>query len=295
LALLTSSAVSTTYPPPIRVITGEDAATLASLKIQSSDILMLKQIEAAAPTAAPVDTAAAAATPAAASSGRRPTSPPKPKPASLDSLSHLQPLRVIPIPNDNSCLFGSIALLMEGAHSPDLMTSLREIVASIILADAEKKYDAAFLGCTKEEYAKAILKNDTWGGGIELAILAEYYSVEIAALDVETCHQYLFGTVDDSTATRKTKRIYTVYSGVHYDAMVSAEHGQDRRVFDPADETTAQRALLATRLLQQQGAFTNVSTFTLRCAVCQEGFVGAIEAQEHAKSTGHQQFEEYAK
>jgi len=69
--------------------------------------------------------------------------------------------------------------------------------------------------------------------------------------------------------------------------------GAPRRIFDPLDHVAEQRALLAARQLQAAGSFTNVSRFTLRCAQCQQGLVGAHEAQEHAKATGHANFEEY--
>jgi ubiquitin thioesterase OTU1 len=279
--------LSATYPPPVRVLSGSGSSTLAELKIQSNDVLLLKQLD-------PPAAAAPAASGSSTTAARRPTSPPKPKPASLESLAHLQPLKLIPIPNDNSCLFNSIGMLMEGAHSVDLMNQLRQIVASVILSDTENKYDEAFLGSKKEVYAEHMLKPDVWGGGIELSILAEYYNVEIAALDVETCHQYLFGT-GDTQASYKSRRIYTVYSGVHYDALVDTVNGKHKYIFDATDTEAEKRALLAVRLLQKEGAFTNVHNFTLRCSICKTGFQGAAEAQAHAKETSHQQFEEYVK
>ena len=48
------------------------------------------------------------------------------------------------------------------------------------------------------------------GGGIELAILADFWDIEIAALDVESCHQYVFGQSEDASQ-QKSKRIYLVY------------------------------------------------------------------------------------
>lgn len=83
---------------------------------------------------------------------------------------------------------------------------------------------------------------------------------------------------------------------MHYDALEDDDvHGPPRRIFHPSDQSIASRALLAARQLQAAGSFTNVSKFTLRCSDCQAGLVGAVEAQEHAKATGHANFEEYAK
>ncbi len=45
--------------------------------------------------------------------------------------------------------------------------------------------------------------------------------------------------------------------------------------------------------LEQAKQFTDTHNFTLRCAVCQKGLRGEKEAQEHAKATGHVNFQEY--
>lgn len=149
--------VSTTYPPPARIITAADSTTLADLKIISSDLLLLKQIEAPAAAAVP------APSPSPSPSAPIRSSPAAPLPASLESLSHLRPLRVHAIANDNSCLFNSVALLMEGVeNSHELITELRQTVATVILADAHDTYNEAFLGATKQAYAETIMKKDTW-------------------------------------------------------------------------------------------------------------------------------------
>lgn len=38
--------------------------------------------------------------------------------------------------------------------------------------------------------------------------------------------------------------------------------------------------------------FTDVNKFTLRCMVCDSMLTGQVEAQQHAKSTGHANFGE---
>jgi len=246
--------LSTTYPPPGHVLEGPDFATLAELKISSGDVLLLKRM--APPTAS---TAAVAAPPAAS---QRPVSPPKPAPATLQELQHLRPLSVQPIANDNSCLFNAVGGLVEGFHAcgPALVTELRQTVASIISANSDGRYSEGYLGAPPDKYTRHILQPDTWGGGIELSVLAEFHDVEIAALDVETCHQYIFGESADPKL-RKTRRIYLVYSGVHYDALEERhDNGQPpTRIFRADDELAASRALLAVRQLQAAGSFTNVA------------------------------------
>ena len=45
--------------------------------------------------------------------------------------------------------------------------------------------------------------------------------------------------------------------------------------------------------LHAQRKFTDTATFTLRCGTCYIGLKGEKEAVEHAKTTGHANFQEY--
>jgi ubiquitin thioesterase OTU1 len=68
-------------------------------------------------------------------------------------------------------------------------------------------------------YIATITKPSTWGGAIELGILANHYRTEIASIDVET------GRVDHFTppdANNGGMRCVIVYSGIHYDAATVA-------------------------------------------------------------------------
>ncbi len=65
------------------------------------------------------------------------------------------------------------------------------------------------------QYIQTILKPATWGGAIELGILAKHYGVEIASIDVETGRIDHFSPPDNS---HSGMRCILVYSGIHYDA-----------------------------------------------------------------------------
>ena len=45
--------------------------------------------------------------------------------------------------------------------------------------------------------------------------------------------------------------------------------------------------------LQSQRQFTDTQNFSLMCGVCYKGLKGEDEAREHAKQTGHINFQEY--
>lgn len=68
------------------------------------------------------------------------------------------------------------------------------------------------------QYIATILKPTSWGGAIELGILAAHFRTEIASIDVET------GRIDHFTPERVTggNRCVLVYSGIHYDAATLA-------------------------------------------------------------------------
>lgn len=67
------------------------------------------------------------------------------------------------------------------------------------------------------EYISTITKPTTWGGAIELQILADHYKTEITSLDVET------GRVDRFSPTSEfSNRVFLIYSGIHYDVATLA-------------------------------------------------------------------------
>ena len=75
---------------------------------------------------------------------------------------------------------------------------------------------------TRKEYIAWILKSSSWGGGIELAILAAHFKCELAAIDVKTSKIYVYGEKQSFP-----NRAYLLYDGIHYDAIVSNVEGGD--------------------------------------------------------------------
>ena len=78
------------------------------------------------------------------------------------------------------------------------------------------------------QYIAAILKPSTWGGAIEMGILAAHYNTEIASVDVETGRVDRFSPPQDSGGV--SMRCILIYSGIHYDAASLAP------VIDAPDE-----------------------------------------------------------
>ncbi|KIK57681.1 hypothetical protein GYMLUDRAFT_45846 [Collybiopsis luxurians FD-317 M1] len=201
------------------------------------------------------------------------------------------------VPDDNSCLFASVALIFEQDMSK--AQKMRQIVAEGIKKDPVT-YNEAILGMPPSKYIDTILKPLTWGGAIELTILAAHYRTEICSVDVET------GRIDQFTPGTDGgiggMRCIVVYSGIHYDAatlapMVDAPADWHQTMFPITSTDTSDSILVAAKkladILRSKKAYTNTATFDLKCEVCGKGLKGENEARAHAEQTGHTRFGEY--
>jgi ubiquitin thioesterase OTU1 len=96
------------------------------------------------------------------------------------------------IPSDNSCLFNSIAYALDDTN-PSAAHELRSVVAGFIMSDPDT-YNEAVLERGNKAYCDWILKDTSWGGDVELGILADYYNIEIVAINVITGIPHFYGS-----------------------------------------------------------------------------------------------------
>ncbi|KAG6860407.1 hypothetical protein C0995_011526 [Termitomyces sp. Mi166 len=200
------------------------------------------------------------------------------------------------IPDDNSCLFSAVAILFE--QSIEKAPEMRKIVAEGIQRNPST-YNEAILGMPPDKYIATILKPTTWGGAIELTILATHYSTEIASVDVET------GRIDHFSPPEGFAggmRCILLYSGIHYDAVTLAPMpeapGEWHQTLFPAGVSDDQDPIMIAAgkladILRAKKAFTNTSTFDLKCEICGKDLKGEKDARIHAEQTGHTRFGEY--
>ncbi|PPQ64685.1 hypothetical protein CVT26_002775 [Gymnopilus dilepis] len=201
------------------------------------------------------------------------------------------------VPDDNSCLFSSAALVFEQSISK--ASQMRKIVVEGIKNNPDT-YNEAILGMPPAQYIATISKPTSWGGAIELSILAAHYGTEIASIDVETGRVDHFAPGENSTANN---RAILIYSGIHYDAaslapMPDAPDEWHQTLFPirSSDDNSDPILVAAKKLadiLRSKKAFTNTATFDLRCEQCGQGLKGEKEARAHAEQTGHVRFGEY--
>jgi ubiquitin thioesterase OTU1 len=93
---------------------------------------------------------------------------------------------------DNSCLFNSINYAINQiSNEPELM---RELIATEILSHPDI-YNSAILDKDPEKYSEWIMRNDTWGGGIELSILSKLLNIKLAVSDIKNNTIGYFGEV----------------------------------------------------------------------------------------------------
>ncbi|XP_005105509.1 ubiquitin thioesterase OTU1 [Aplysia californica] len=266
------------YPPKIIDISN-DTAELSTLPFRSGDTIIVEEDESHSQGMVPETSSS--------SSDDR-----------LDTLLHHQleegasgilTRRVVPA--DNSCLFTSTHLVMsEGALDSSEASHLREVIAGIVSKDPVT-YSEAFLGKPNKEYCKWIRDKNSWGGGIELSVLCQFYSTEIAVVDTQS------GRVDRFGEDKNYKeRVFLIYDGIHYDPLVYEAVDQSGGVctkFSIHNAVILAQALELASEAKSVRQFTDVEGFSLRCLVCQTPLRGRKEATDHAQAMGHLNFGEY--
>lgn len=191
---------------------------------------------------------------------------------------------------DNSCLFTSINFVLSGKvdESGEAAKYLRKLVAETILNESHN-YDEAILGKPLEQYCSWIQNDTSWGGAIELAILSNFYGIEIAVVDTVNAIINRFGEDQNYPL-----RVFLMFDGIHYDPLFLEpfDGGKIQTIFETSDERMLQEAKLLAHEAKSSRQFTDVNKFTLKCMICNVLLKGQVEAQTHAKSTGHANFGE---
>ena len=78
--------------------------------------------------------------------------------------------------DDNSCLFRALSYVL--THSMMSVVELRQLVAETIRKNPTT-YSEAVLEQSHDAYCEWIKMDSSWGGGIELGILADFFDVEV--------------------------------------------------------------------------------------------------------------------
>ncbi|KAI9179614.1 ubiquitin-specific protease otu1 [Blastocladiella emersonii ATCC 22665] len=277
--------------PPKSLDAAHDAWTLAAACVADGEQLtveMPSDIGPPAPAPAPAPVAAAPKPSTPAASDFNPSSD-----VVLGEFVHVPDhdgyLILRQSPDDNSCLFHSIAYVVtRGAMTPH---ELRMLAVRTIKENVDT-YTEAVLGRPVDEYCAWLSKSQAWGGAIELAIFAKHFQTEICSVDVLTMRIDRFGE------GQYDKRAFVVYNSIHYDALGLAPSLESPREFDATVFPVASTKLLESAVqlagqLHKAHRYTDTANFTLSCAECGVGLRGQAAALEHALVSGHSNFTEY--
>jgi ubiquitin thioesterase OTU1 len=82
--------------------------------------------------------------------------------------------------DDNSCLFRALSYVL--TRSMMSVEELRQLVAGTI-QERPDTYSEAVLEQKRDAYCEWIKMESSWGGGIELGILAEFFDMEVRAVE----------------------------------------------------------------------------------------------------------------
>lgn len=193
------------------------------------------------------------------------------------------------VPADNSCLFYSVFYVTKGYLNYDEAKELRVEIARAVLSRPDK-YSMAVLGKSPSDYGVWIQSDTSWGGAIELSILSEIFSTEIAAIDTKTKRIDIYGQ-----DAGYSSRVFLVYDGIHYDPLYldSKINGvPPQTVFSTTDDIMLTKVCDFGESANKARQYTDTANFTLRCLTCQIQLKGQSGAQAHAKETGHGNFGE---
>lgn len=113
-------------------------------------------------------------------------------------------------------------------------TNCSNHVQDAILANPDT-YSEVFLGRPVSEYCTWIMDDKSWGGEIEVSILAAHFKVEIVVFDVTSMSRLCYG--EDQGYSQ---RMFLLYDGIHYDLVVespsaTASERQDIALFSIND------------------------------------------------------------
>lgn len=199
----------------------------------------------------------------------------------------LQPIRR-EVDADNSCLFSSIAYLMDREKFSELSSlKFRNIIVEYLL---DNKFDSNLLDQPKPQYIDFIQDIKNWGGALEVKMFSEIFHIQIVCIDVKTNRADIYG--EDKNYD---KRIYLLYNGIHYDPLVmnsdiTSEPFTDITIFDSDNNEVFE--LMKCLLLECKNKGEFVEFNSMQCNDCIEKFKNENDALEHSLNYHHWDFKQ---
>ena len=197
----------------------------------------------------------------------------------------LQPIRR-EVDADNSCLFSSVAYLLDKANFNETSSlRFRQIIIDYLL---DNKFNENLLDQPKNQYIEFIQNPKNWGGALEVRMFCEIFQKQIVCIDVKTNRADIYGEDKKYDHT-----IYLLYNGIHYDPLVmnfdiTADPSTDITIFDSTDLETFE--IMKCLLLEYKNQGDYVEFYNLQCKDCNEKFKNENDAVEHSINFNHWNF-----
>jgi len=192
---------------------------------------------------------------------------------------------------DNSCLFSSIAYLLDRKNFNESSSLIyRNMIVEYLCNNVSED---AFLDLPKNDYINEIANPTKWGGGIEIKIFTQIFKIEIAIVDVQTNRIDLFGQDKNYS-----NRIFILYNGIHYDPLVinfdeSADPDSDITIFKTNEDNIFDIFKTYVKTFNEKGDFIDIGKMSsLECTDCNKKFLNEESATAHAKISEHWNFKQ---
>jgi ubiquitin thioesterase OTU1 len=165
------------------------------------------------------------------------------------------------VPADNACLFTAVGYVARGGEHANAVRRLAADTLAAAPADADE-YSTAALGKPRAEYIEDLLRPSTWGGAIELGILATRLALELVAIEVKSGRPYRFGA-----GLGFARRAFLIFDGAHYDAVhcESSSGGVPQTTFPAEDEAPLAAAIAIAAELKRTRQYVDFAGFALMC------------------------------
>lgn len=119
-------------------------------------------------------------------------------------------------------------LLLDGRNNKNTPAMWRNLCVQHIKNDPEK-YSDVYLGRNADDYCEWLLLNSSWGGETEILILCELNNIQISVIQLETL---VILTYSPPVMTERVERIYILYTGKHYDAIMDRKKNRYKFLFN---------------------------------------------------------------
>ena len=191
------------------------------------------------------------------------------------------------VPPDNSCLFTAVdCLLHSGVFRENAAADMRALCIERIKGDHET-YSDLYLGQRSADYCDWLSLSTSWGGEVEIIILAELNNIQISIVQMETL-SILTYSPPFVAGQGNIPRIFLLYTGQHYDALMDEKNS----TYTFADDDSEVVELLALSCAESYKKAWDDGLRTrnrkrIKCLGCQAILMNAQMFQEHCNSTEH--------